>query len=227
MYTRMIASLAVAGYLLSGSIASAATVHISYQIDANLPVVSSGGVNTGTHAVNTIAAPWSSIFAAGISQPVLPYGGLLGSTTIDAKSTAASTLTIMVSATGLGSPDAPTGLIPFVSGLTVNVMPGTWDATLSTFLDSGNTPFGLSTPLDSQSFAAIGTAVLTSTENAGPGPYSVTHVYHIVADVAGSFLATIALAAIPLPGALVLFGGGLAGLGLLMRRRRRVQPVPA
>ena len=71
------------------------------------------------------------------------------------------------------------------------------------------------------STANSATVTIGAAPGAGPlpAPYSVTHLYTIVATGTGAALSTITLAT-PIPGALPLFAAGLLGLWALGRRRK-------
>jgi hypothetical protein len=161
-----------------------------------------------------------TVEATAEGTPNLPLGSF-DSNTIDVNSAAAGTLILWFTETGI---TAPLGTVNFTSSLTANTLSGAISSvTLSTFISPANgvsPPNG--TPLDSAMFTGLGTQMLTSTVATGAGPYSLQEVYAIVATGAGNTNLTIDVTASAVPelASIAFVGPALAGLGLLLLRRR-------
>lgn len=110
--------------------------------------------------------------------------------------------------------------LSFLSSLTENILPTGWKATLATYVDTTNTPYGLTTNLASHEFNAIGTNVSTLGLDL-PALYSITAVYDLVSTGLGTSLATIHVSAsnIPEPSSILLLLGAL-GWGYLAYRNK-------
>lgn len=156
----------------------------------------------------------NSVTAAG--TPPLPEPEL-STTSVNASSSTAGTLTVYVTEQGLGS---PTGVSGFLSGFTSNVFSGSiGSVTEATYLDQGNGLFTTTTPLSLAVFTSIGSITdVVNGPSLSPG-YSETEVFTIVASGTGNVNDTITLNQTPEPGTLTLFGSGLIGLAGLVRRK--------
>jgi hypothetical protein len=218
MNRRFLSLAGIASAFLWASTANAVTVTIGLQ---------EAGFNGG--AIQTVAASatgvasfagafgtFTSITASGQGNPPLPDGQLLNSNTLDVSGSTPGTLNVYVTSSG----NTGAGPVPFLSSFTNNLLTAGWTVTERTFLDTGNGVFATTTALGSAVFTAIGTSVTTTLANVGAGPYSLTHLYTIVATGIGSANSTINLSAVPLPGALPLFATGLLGLWALRRKRK-------
>jgi hypothetical protein len=128
-------------------------------------------------------------------------------------------LNILVTDTDIANPLGSPAT--FNSGFTVNELTTGWIVTEQTFLDSSDGYFGMTTPLGSATFNAIGTSVQLDSADTGAGPYSVTEQYTIIAPEAGASNVTIDLSsasAIPEPATWAMFLVGFGGIGFMMRR---------
>ena len=226
---KQLLACAVLAVTMVPSLAGAALISIAVN-EAGAPVADPGCSLVPTLCQITINTTNFTTNVTGTSQPAGNTSLLLVANDIAttvATSTGIQTLNIWVTASGLTVPIA--NPLDVISGLTQNLIthladsPG-WSSTLSTFLSPTNQIF-TGTPLDSATFAAIGTQTGTTGIDTGPGPYSVTGKFVIVTDgTQGQSNATIVM----VPGPIV--GAGLPGLiaaclGLfgLQRRRRRKQ----
>jgi hypothetical protein len=164
-----------------------------------------------------------TVSADAVGTPPLPSGRLL-TDTVDVNSTAAGTLIIWVTETGLTS---PLGNLNFTSGLTSNLIDGAISSvTLSTFVsptDGVSPPNG--TPLDTATFTGLGTETLSTVDNPGAGPYSLQEVFVVHATGAGDTNLTIDLTSSVIPEtstwAMMLLG--FAGLGYVGFRKARAR----
>jgi PEP-CTERM motif len=162
------------------------------------------------------------VSADAVGTPPLASGRLL-TDTIDINSSAAGTLIIWVTETGLTS--------PLGSGLTSNLFQGAISSvTLSTFVsptDGVSPPNG--TPLDTATFTGLGTETLSTVDNPGAGPYSLQEVFVIHATGAGDTNLSIDLSSsvIPEPSTWAMMLIGFAGLGFLGYRKVRMGTLAA
>jgi hypothetical protein len=149
---------------------------------------------------------------------------LLSANTLDLQSTATGAHTLDIFVTG-NNITSPSGLLNLFSGFTNVSLSNGWTANLSTQADNGNGNF-TGTVLDTVSFGGDGITTFASNMTALAlltGPYSLTAHFQILTDGVGQANSGIQIAAnaVPIPGAVWLFGGGLAGLGAMLRRRKQ------
>ena len=88
-----------------------------------------------------------------------------------------------------------------------------------TYIDPANGLYG-GTILSDVLFTGISSSSFTTNSPALPGPYSLTHEYIITATGGGSSQDTMSLSYVPEPASILLMGLGLAGLGVVRRKRR-------
>jgi hypothetical protein len=165
------------------------------------------GSTYGTFSTNNVSA---------LGAPILDQGSL-SSNTVNVSSSAAGTLRIWVTETGYTS---PTGSGQFLSGLTSNLLRGgVTSVEMITYIDPANGLYG-GTILSDVLFTTISSSSSTTNSPALPGPYSLTQEYIITATGTGSSQDTISLSYVPEPASILLMGLGLAGLGVVRRKRR-------
>lgn len=220
----LLASAAVFAMSVLASVANAATITVGFQqIGFNGDAITT--VPTTGTGLLVYGSSYGNFTSAGTASgsPPNAFGELLASTSQSIASTSAGgTFNVYITSQGNS---APSGNLTFISSLTSNLLPAGWTVTQSTFLDSGNGLFG-GTLLSSHTFNAAGAFTGVAAGDTGPGLYSVTQLYTIVANSAGTLaLSTMSISAVPGP----MVGAGLpgllaaaAGLLALARRRRKV-----
>jgi hypothetical protein len=175
--------------------------------------------NSGT--VNFIGAIGNFLFnvTTGISAPVLGTTLFpmldLNSVDVTAAQSGGGTLTLKLTDTDYvgGS-----GIVRFLESVGGTLSNGSYS--VSTFMDCGNTAFGQSTSLTSQSFSGNAFSGSQSADvSACAGNYSLTQLA-VLQLPGGSIFSGDALLAVPEPSTLALFGAGLLGLGFAFHRRR-------
>ena len=219
--TALAATLA-AGLCLAAPAAHASLITIALQAagvngGAITALANDGGTGSVTYApsVSTYGT-FSTNSISAFGAPILPQGSL-SSNTIDASSSAAGTLKIWITEQGYTS---PTGSGQFMTGLTSNFLRGgVTSVELITYINPANGLYG-GTILSDVLFKGIGSSSITHNSPPLPGPYSLTQEYILTATGSGSTQDTISLTYVPEPASILLMGLGLAGLGVVRRKRR-------
>jgi len=208
-----------AGFGLLGiAAASAATISIGSSLNGAGITTQATGTNSASASFNQ-GGGWQTNLVAGLAAGDTAFPDIFNSSSQNTTNGGSnSVLDIFVTASGLTS---PTGSFPLLSSFTSNQLPAGWTVTQQTFLNADNTIFGVETPLGSQVFNSIGTGSATTLASL-TAPYSLTEEYTINSNnIGGSTNSTMDISAVPIPGALPLFAGGLAAMGLLGWRRKR------
>ena len=216
-----LSALAALSLLFVGSPASADTISIGLQESG----VNGGAVTTETSGASTASfsgsyGTFSSLLITAGGNAALDAGTILNSTDLNGSSPTAGTINIFI--TTLGN-TWTTGTQSIVNSFTTNLITAGWSVTEQTFYSATNALFG-GTSLASVMFTAGDTTnQQTLSALLGDGPWSFTEEYTITATGAGNVNNTIDanISAVPLPGALSLFAGGLLGLTILGRRKRK------
>jgi hypothetical protein len=221
------------GRIRCGLAFGVATVLIAAATVSASAAVVSIGLSEDSGVISVVAGPtvsnatFSGVFgdyavrADGTSPPLLPSPGVIATNNLSI-STAGGNHTLDVYITAQGETLA--GLLSFISSFTLNSTLGTVATTMSTYLDTGNGQFTLSTLLGTAGPFSTGPITEVDTLNANCGGLcSVTALYHVATTGAAASNATINVNAVPGP----IAGAGLPGLvaacfGLvaLVRRRR-------
>lgn len=215
--------LATAFSLAMSASAMAATMALKIQQDAGVPQTFFSAQSSFT----AVPQQFGDFFISNLTGSTVPTTQaptLLNSNTLDIQNTAtgAHTLQVWITAEGLTS---PTGLQNTLSGFTTLSRTEGWTVNLQTLVDLANGDF--TGVLISQ--ITYGPAGSGSSSMDIPGSatfddlFSVTAHYTITTNGIGQANSAISLDAAntPLPAAVWMFGGGLAGLGALLRRRKK------
>ena len=226
MKTRQtMAAAAITLATIVASSAANATVYIGYSYN------SGATVNAGSGPLSAAVAGSIGVFSLNIESGVKGlYPDLLTSSSTDQiSSSGAGTLDIYVTLTGLTAPLGSPAT--FKSGFTQQFLSAGWTVTESTYLDSLNGIYALTSALGTTTFVGPLLTAQAVTQYAsaftGTGPYSVTEKYSITARNAGQSNATIDLmSAVPEPATWAIMLLGFGGIGFMMRRQLRNIAVP-
>jgi hypothetical protein len=219
MMKRVVFFVVLVGFvLLSLSAAYADDVFIGFGVNGGAPSpFAASATGTVTYSNPTFLG-WNVNAIAFGSPSAGPEPNLEGFT-VNASdiSSGVTSLQVYITEAGLSS---PTGVNTFVSGLTSNfILGGITSVTESTYVDTGNGLFALTSLLSSATFTGIGHQSLSAATPSLASPYSETEVFDIAATGVGTVQDTITISNAPEPGTLTLFGSGLIGLAGLLRRK--------
>jgi len=179
-----------------------------------------GDANPAAGAVTFIGSIGNFVtnVATAISYPMLgsPLFPAIDLNSVDVTSSNGGTLTISMTDTGFIGSGGPTNFASSVGGTTTA---GT--IKLDTFLDCGNSAFGTTTPLTSQSFNTPAFSGGAGTVVAGcGGAYSLTQTFTLTLPGGGTVFSGDAHLAVPEPSTLASLGAGLLFLAGFGWRRR-------
>jgi hypothetical protein len=202
------------GAVLGAGAAANAAIFFQVSLNGAAPTAVTGTLDFAGNTVGSFGSPslGGSITAGeGVSPD------LLDSQSLDVSATAGGTIDVYITDTDFA---ASTGSNGFLSTLTSNTLPAGWTVTEMTFVSSANAQF-TGTQIASHMFSSIGTSSIGALTPVGPGPYSITEKYHIVAVGAGNSNSTIDVFSIPEPTTWALMIMGFGGVGAMVRNRRR------
>jgi hypothetical protein len=226
---------AIALLSVSGSAAAALTVRVTDGLNT-LDCVDGAlcDVNSSVGVVNFNTSLGGFLLSANLalSKPFLGTDQLpvLHLNTVNVSSAFQGTgqhrLTVLMSDTDFNGPATPVSYSLLSGGTTQG------SASISAFVDSGNSIFGTTTPIGTQ--GPFGSGAFSGTDQfllSPPAPYSITLGATIVHDAGirvTSLDAELSPTPVPLPAGLLLLGSGLMGLlGFARRPAARVLGLPA
>jgi hypothetical protein len=192
----------------------------SYQARANLEIKVTDGVNTQTvDDLGTGSASYSGILgnfhgsAQGLGFPAVgsPSDPFLDLSSLDFTTAAGGgTLTVSLTETDFTAIIGPASFRSIITGVYRSS-----SATMNTYLDTTNVPFGMGTSLSSGLLNNQSDVVLLPTVT---GPYSLTEVVTVTAGSSSSASIDTAITAAPEPASLSLLGAALAAFGMIGSR---------
>ena len=213
----LLAATALAGFVTLATAPAHATV-IMMVGGTTITDNGSGDSNPALGQIVNIAA--SPGFTATINVGTTTSLPSMDLSSVDITSTAAATLVVKLTETGLTS---PVGLRNWLTQFSGNWNGGLASVELQTYIDTGNNPFGTGTALADLTGTGTPFALSSSFNAGGSTPYSITEVLTITAGAAGEhFSLDGSLTDAPEPASIGLVGVALVGLGLVRRRKSKV-----
>lgn len=220
------AATAAAALLVGSAQPSHATLMLKVSDGSTTQTLTDSG---GTGAINFIGSIGSFIYnvVTGLSAPMIGSIDIpqmdLNFVDITARGGSGGTLTMTLTDTGFqgGGND----FMHFLStiGGTIN---GGGSLSFDTYMDCGNTAFGMSTLLSSQTgvsgnpYSSSGDKYVSSCS----GAYSLTELVSLQLPGSASISGDASLS-VPEPSTIALFGVGLLGLGMAMRRKTKTMAI--